>query len=381
MPLAFVFLARDRPGGYGLGALLAAVFVLGEVSGAAFLGPRLRPKRVLTQLGAGFGVGAVAFAGLGLLRGAHPLVLGALAAVAGAAPAAGPAGMRTLLTSQVPERLLPRALSAETILGYGIWALAPVVVSWLALDLTPHAPLLLASVLAFTAARGLRALPVHWVVDDVVPKQSAILRAVAHAWPAYLMGAAALTLLALAELVLPALLEQRGMGVGWAGPLLTGHSIAAVLGAFLYGVRTWPGPVRVQGVVLVFGVTACVAAAAAGRSLAAIAVALAAGGLLQAGAQITRHLALRESLAPAALAAGYSVMAATAGIGYALGATLAGAILRMTTPAATILAGVTLTLVLATVGALGERRRRTSGPQTPGQPPHGGPEGAPVGAW
>ncbi|MGY1579847.1 hypothetical protein [Streptomyces sp. MN13] len=32
-PLAVVFLVRERPGGYSLGALLAAAYVLGEIVG------------------------------------------------------------------------------------------------------------------------------------------------------------------------------------------------------------------------------------------------------------------------------------------------------------------------------------------------------------
>ena len=51
--LALVFLVRDRPGGYALGAGIAAVYVLGEVVGASVFGPRLKPDRVRKQLAAG----------------------------------------------------------------------------------------------------------------------------------------------------------------------------------------------------------------------------------------------------------------------------------------------------------------------------------------
>ncbi|MER7176441.1 MFS transporter, partial [Streptomyces mesophilus] len=52
-PLALVFLVRERPGGYALGALLAAVYVIGEIAGAAVLGTRLRPERARGQLAFG----------------------------------------------------------------------------------------------------------------------------------------------------------------------------------------------------------------------------------------------------------------------------------------------------------------------------------------
>ncbi|MCZ9340483.1 MFS transporter, partial [Streptomyces sp. TRM76130] len=40
-PLALVFLVRDRPGGYSLGAVLASAYVMGEIVGAPLLGLRL----------------------------------------------------------------------------------------------------------------------------------------------------------------------------------------------------------------------------------------------------------------------------------------------------------------------------------------------------
>lgn len=74
------------------------------------------------------------------------------------------------------------------------------------------------------------------------------------------MGAASLALLGLAELVLPALLEQRG--VGWSGPLLTGMAVGGGLGAFVHGLRSWPRRLRTRSVVLMAGTSACVALAA-----------------------------------------------------------------------------------------------------------------------
>lgn len=43
-PLALVFLVRERPGGYALGAVLAAAYVIGEIVGAPVLGMRLPPS-------------------------------------------------------------------------------------------------------------------------------------------------------------------------------------------------------------------------------------------------------------------------------------------------------------------------------------------------
>lgn len=360
-PLALVFLVRERPGGYSLGAALAAAYVIGEIVAAPVLGMRMNAERARPQLVTGLTVGAVGFAGLGLAPGAHPLVLAALAIVAGAAPAAVAGGLRALLTSMVPERAVTQAMSMETMLTFGVWAAAPALAAGLALGAAPAVPLLLMAVLMGLSAAGMRLLPAGWAAgppeDGVSPR-----RALLRAWPVYVLGAAGLSLLALAELILPALLEQRGIALGWAGPLLAGFSIGSAAGAFVYGLRAhWPGPLLVQSVVLVLAVTTGVALVALLPWATAIGAVLVVAGLLQAPAALSRNLALRRLLPPSALAAGYSVMYAAVGAGYAASGALAGGLLKVVAPSTAILCGVALTVLLTAVGALGERRltRRT----------------------
>jgi hypothetical protein len=93
---------------------------------------------------------------------------------------------------------------------------------------------------------------------------------------------------------------------------------------------------------------------------AGIAVALVLAGMLQSGALITRNLSLREALPPSALAAGYSVLYAAAGAGYAATGSLAGGLLQVVEPSTAVLAGVQLTLVLTAIGWWGEARREGS---------------------
>ncbi|MGP8298560.1 MFS transporter [Streptomyces inhibens] len=355
-PLALVFLVRERPGGYVLGAELAAVYVVGEVIGAALLGARLRPDRARQHLAGGLGVGALAFAGLGILPGAPDLVLGAFALLAGAAPAASPGGLRALLTEHVDTGLVPKALSAEATLTYAVWAAAPAAAGGLAFGVASYAPLLLAAALMALSVAGLWALPGRWEADESDRAGVSMIRTLAMAWPVYVSGAAAMSLLALAELVLPALLEQRGLAVSWSGPLLAGYSLAAAAGALLYGLRSWPGRLSTQSLVLLLGVSACVAAAAVIPSLAAVAVALVVAGLLQAGLQVTRALGLRAVLPQSALAAGYSMMYSVVGVGYAASASLSGAVLSIALPSTAILSGVVLTLLLTVASAVGEVR-------------------------
>ena len=361
-PLALVFLVRERPGGYALGAVLAAVYVIGEIVGAPVLGMRLRPERPRPQLAMGLATGATGFAGLGLFPDANSLVLGAFAVLAGCSPAAATGGLRALLTELVPERAVAQALSTESMLNSVIWAVSPAAVTGLALGVAPRVPLLLAAGLMAASVAGLWLLPDGWKVEDsegggTGAGEVSTPRLLLAAWPVYVTGAASLSLLGLAELALPALLEQRGVRVGWSGPMLTGLAVGGGLGAFLYGLRTWPGLLRTRSVVLMCGTSVCVTLVAVIPGAAGIAAALAVGGLLQSGALLTRNLALREALPPAALAAGYSLMYAAAGAGYAATGSLAGALLTVTVPSRAILAGVALTLVLTGVGWWGEARR------------------------
>lgn len=366
-PLALVFVVRERPGGYVLGAELAAVYVVGEVIGAALLGARLRPDRARRHLAGGLGAGAAAFAGLGLLPGAPDLLLGAFALVAGAAPGASPGGLRTLLTEHVDPGLVTKALSAEATLSYAVWAAAPAATGALAFGVAPSAPLLLAAGLMALSVAGLWALPPGWRSDPADRAGVPMLRTLAAAWPVYVSGAAAMSLLALAELVLPALLEQRHLAVGWSGPLLAGYALASAAGSLLYGLRSWPGRLGTQSLVLLLAVAACVAAAGVVPLLGVIAAALALAGLLQAGLQLTRALGLRAVLPPSALAAGYSMMYSVVGVGYAASASLSGVVLGLAAPSTAILAGVLLTLVLTAAAAAGELRLVRAGEVAPAE--------------
>ncbi|WP_372347631.1 MFS transporter [Streptomyces sp. KL116D] len=366
-PLAAVFLVRERPGGYTLGAVLAAVYVLGEIVGAPVLGMRMRGERARPQLAVGLAVGAAGFTGLGGL-GAWPDVpswgLAVCAFVAGAAPGAAPGALRALLTSLVPERAVAQALSFESMLTFGVWAVAPAATAGLALSVAPWVPLVVAGGLMAASVAGLWLLPVGWLSPERSAGAASAgrgevgvgLRVLMRAWPVYVTGAASLSLLAMAELILPALLEQRGFGVGLAGPLLAGFSVGSAAGAFVYGLRSWPGRLPLQSFVLVLGVSVCVVGVASVPWAWAMAVGLVAAGVLQAGAMLTRNLTLREVLPDGALAAGYSVLYAAVGAGYAVCGSLAGVLLGVMSAQGAVVCGVGVTVVLAVVGWTGERR-------------------------
>ncbi|MDF3302113.1 MFS transporter [Streptomyces tropicalis] len=363
-PLALVFLVRATPGGYTLGAVLGGAYVVGEVVGAPVLGARLTGARLRRELALGLLLGAAAFAGLAFCGSAPRPVAVALAFLAGGAPAAHAGGLRALLVGAVPEEAVARALSVETTLTQGVWAVAPAAVAFLALGAAPGAPLLLAAVCAALAAFGVRTLPQAGAEADPGPYGAAPpvsrVKALAAGWPVYLTSAAAMALLATAELVLPALLEYRGLPVAWSGPLLTVFSVASVLGGLVYGARTWPGGARAQSLVLLVVMAVFVALTAVLPGLAGIAVALLLAGAFKSGVMVTRNLSLRERVPAGMLAAGYSVMYAVQGVGYSLTASVAAAVLAHAAPVVAVLCGAALTLLLTLVSALAERRSRVA---------------------
>lgn len=352
-PLAMVFLTRELPGGYALGATLAAVYVVGEVLGAALLGLLLDTARLRGQLSAGLAVGAVAFGVLAFAQSMWLLV--AAAFLAGAGPSTTPGGLRAVLLGLLPDDHVPRAMSMEAMLTQVTWAVAPALVTVVALGVAPQAPAVVAASGTAIAAWLVWILPRGHVTSR---KGSATTRTVLSAWPIYLISAAALAQLAVAELVLPALLEYRGIAVGWAGVLLTGFAACSAVGALVYGWRRWPGGLRAQGFVLLVITAACVVFVALGTSLLVIAIALLAAGLFQSGVLVTRSLVLRERLPVGAHAAGFSMMYAVTGVGYGLTASAAAWVLGHGTPEWAVLGGVAITLVLTAISALAERRQR-----------------------
>ena len=255
---------------------------------------------------------------------------------------------------------MARALSVETTLSQGIWAVAPAAVAFLALGAAPGAPLGLAACCAALAAVGVRMLPAADTDGEQAGRGAAEPpsrgRALAAGWPVYLTSAAAMALLATAELVLPALLESRGLPVSWSGPLLTVFSVASVVGGLLYGARRWPGGPRAQSLVLLVAMAAFVALIAVLPGLVGIAVGLVLAGAFKSGVMVTRNLSLRERVPAGMLAAGYSLMYAVQGVGYSLTASLTAVILANAEPGTAVLCGAALTLLLTLVSASAEYR-------------------------
>lgn len=379
-PLALLFLGHAGSGRYSSGGELAAFFVVGEVVGSWALGRYLRPQRLRLHLAVGFAVGAAAFAVLALAdRG--PLWISAVAAFAGgAAPAASPGALRTVLTSIVPEEDVARAFSLDSVLTELLWLAAPGVVVLLALHGAAWAPAAVCAVCQGLAVPAVATLAAARAVEEEsAAAQRPDLAVVLSAWPIYLTSAAAMALMAVSELVLPALLGYRGDAVGIAGLLLTVFSALSAAGAFCYGLRSWPFSARTQSLICLLGTALGIAVMAVSPGLAGITAGFLVAGVFQAVVMVTRNLSLREFLPKEAHTAGYSVMYAVQGVGYSVSALFASVALDHGGPPTAALVGVALSLLLTLVSAQAERRTATRARRSASQSPSMAGDEVPVG--
>ncbi|QFU89918.1 Major Facilitator Superfamily protein [Amycolatopsis sp. YIM 10] len=355
MPLALVFFAREAPGGYAVGAVLAAVYTIAETVGALVFGARLRGSFLRRPLGIGLLISAFAVGVFALVPDAPLVVHILLTVVAGAPAAIAPGSLRSLVTGLVAENDVPRALSVDTMLNQAAWALSPAIVSVLALRFDASLPFAVAAVSTALSALAVWRLP----AGKPVPETPATgrRRALWSAWPVYLTSAAAMYLLATAELTLPALLEDRGVAVGWAGALLTGFAVASIVGGFCYGLRDrWPGSYRTQSNLLLLVVTLFVAVMALLPGLPGAAIGLLLAGLFQAALLTARNLSLRERLPEDLHATGYSMMYVGSGVGYGVSGMASGAVLAIASPSVAVLFGVGVTALAGVAGFFTERR-------------------------
>ncbi|WIB65844.1 MFS transporter [Curtobacterium sp. MCBD17_040] len=359
-PLAMVFLGHGATGTYASGGAIAAAFVIGEVAGSALLGWIGRDDRVRRDVTIGLIVGGIGFAVLASssLVGYPALIIGAV--LAGAGPAQSGGALRAALGRIVAEVDLPRAYSIDSVLTELVWLIAPALVAFAAVAVSPYAVLILnASLLGVAAvlalSRGGRLLAAD---DSATSTQATSPRtALLSAWPVYLTSAAALSLLAVAELVLPSLLVERGYNAGWSGALLAVFAGASALASLIYGARRWPGTVRTQSFTLLIGTAAALAAMAFAPTVVLIGVALVLAGVFQAVVMITRNLTLRAELPTEQHTAGFTIMYSVQGAGYAASAILASAVLDRSGAPAAIGAGIAVMAALTAVSIIGEAVR------------------------
>jgi hypothetical protein len=130
-----------------------------------------------------------------------------------------------------------------------------------------------------------------------------------------------------------------------------------VAGGVVYGRRQWPGGVRRQSLVCLLVTTVALTSVALLPGAVGMGFGLAVGGAFQAAVLVTRNLSLRERLPAASHTAGYAIMYAATGVGYSIVAASSALVLTFLSPAAAVLGGGMVTLVIVAAGGLAERER------------------------
>lgn len=350
-PLAFVFLFRETPGGYARGAFMAAVYTAAEAVGAPFLGSRLRNRPFRREIAAGLLISSAAFGAIAFLPNSSVALFATLTVLAGACSAAAPGALRAMVADLVHEKHVDSALSLESSLNMTVWAVSPALVSFAALEYSVTLPFIVGSASALLSVIAIFFLP------EATPKLAKsensrrASRELASAWPVYLTSAATMYLLATVELSLPALIEQRGYPVSYAGPMLTSFASASILGGILYGFRSWPGGPDRQSIAFLVLMVFLVSAMALSPKISSIFAFLLMAGFIQAIVLIARNLSLRRMLAVDLHSVGYSIVYAGSGIGYGVSAAATGLLLAHSDASSAVLfaAGVTLVLTAITV--------------------------------
>ncbi|MFF3800773.1 MFS transporter [Streptomyces sp. NPDC002134] len=114
-----------------VGALVAGAQTTGEALGAPYFGSRFDRRSDASELRLTLLV-SVALLGAMTTPAAHaPLVLAGLAALYGAVSSGIPGALRAALVSAVPQDLRAAALGLETALNQSVWAVGPLIASWL----------------------------------------------------------------------------------------------------------------------------------------------------------------------------------------------------------------------------------------------------------
>ncbi|RVU20480.1 MFS transporter [Streptomyces antnestii] len=361
-PLAMVFLVRDRPDGLAEGSLLATLYVIGEMVGAPILGTIASPRRLRQHLAAGLAIGGSAFAGVALFRDAPIWLLMILSLIAGAAPAATPGGVQTILTRQFKEADVPFALSVSRVHATVVWSVAPASVGYLALTVAPFTPFLLGALLFLLSASMLIFISagsgnIQGKKPDSVKKSVTEL---SRAWPLFLGTAAVNFLVGLGELELVALLSSKGIQVIWAGPLVAGFSVIGVVGTIAFGLGKWPGNHRQQSTWLIVMMCSGTVICAISSNLLPLALGFLFSGLFVPCFMLVRNLALRDLLPEQFHTAGFSVLYASSCVGYVLCGATASVTLKFSQPQTSLIGAAGAVAVITFASFVVERRLASS---------------------
>lgn len=359
-PLTLLFLGSQTYGSYGYGLLLVGLYVAAEACFAPVLGARLSATRFRRESALGLALTAGAYAAIAALDPGRASLAWPLTLASGAGAAAVPGALRVAVTNVIDDSRVRRAFSVETALTMSCWAAAPALVAAISFATSPRVVLL--GCCALTTASAVVVLRlVEAPADPAAPPRAhhhgpGRRRTLLAAWPAFACAALAMSLASFFELLLPALLEERGEDPARSGVLLSLIALSGLLGAGLYGVVRIPGHPAAQSWACLAGMTLAVAALAYARGLPVLVPLLCALGLGQAVCLVARNLALRTHLPQELHVMGFAVVYSLSGLGYGISAGGSALALRTLSAQTTIALGAALVGVLTILTWYAARR-------------------------
>jgi MFS family permease len=327
VPLSVVLLMREQGYDYGqIGAVVGAEALAVAVT-AAFVGrlvDRVGMSRVVLATGA-LTTLALAAEAIGILAGAGPALLVALAALHGATIPPISASMRSLWARLVPEESLESAYAFDAIQLELVFVVGPLIAAGLATAISPAAGMFLCTGFYLLASVGFATAPAARQARPEEPIERTRAGALRAPGMRTLVLAGAIMAISLGalEVALPAFAEREGSRSA-VGPLIAIWSLGSLVGGLWYGARSWRAPPARRLVILLglLGVGSVPLAFA--PSLGAMAALLFVTGLALAPLATTEY-ALVDRLAPSGTETeAYSWQIVATVTGAAAGSVLAG---------------------------------------------------------
>ncbi|MFG3264044.1 MULTISPECIES: MFS transporter [Streptomyces] len=356
--LSLLLATVHATGSYGVAGTVLALFG----SCAVLLMPlraslvdRHGPRRALPPMTALHAVLLGALAAATWRPGAQPVVLGALAALAGAcAPPLGPV-MRAVWADLVEDRrLVQRAYSLDGVAEELLYVCGPVLVGVLVRFAPPATGVLLSAVLiaggtlAFVASPPLRTVRVP--AAERPPRRPPLDRGLRGP---VLVAAGAGTALSAVHLLVTAYAQDHGYGGDGAAWTLAALSVGSAAGGLLNGAIDWrtPAPVRLPRLAAALGLT--LACAGLAPNLWTLAAAVACAGIFVAPILTTAYLIADETAAPGARTSAGAWVNTGVNAGSSLGSAASGLLLGHAPLAVCFAAAGALALVTAVAAGTG----------------------------
>lgn len=352
-PLALVFLGSQVYGSYTYGLVLVGLYATAEACFAPILGMRLSGSYFQREVTIGLFLSGGAYGLLAVLGVGGAPYAWALVILAGAGAAAVPGALRVAIATIVSRDQVRQAFSIETVITMGSWAAAPALVAFVSFH---YSPLLVITCCCFLMLISLIVVRVLPEGQSSTEEQSqgttsgrVRMRELVSAWPIFLSATIAMSIVSYLELLLPALLDERGTDPAQSGPLISVIAVASIAGAVLYGILKLPGSYATQSWTAIAVMLSAVGLFAYIETLPYLVSLLCLLGLGQSVCIVARNLDLQERLPAKLHVTGFAMLYSVSGVGYGLSAGVSALALSVVSAQTTILIGLICILAICAV--------------------------------